>query len=226
MTMPNAMASNATRQRLLSEALKLFARNGLNGGVSLRQIVQAAGAGNPSALHYHFGSRDALVTAIAHSLQEWLEPRCLARLQALDDAPSGTTVRALLEALFGPVMDMIPEPGLGRDAIRFISRLGWDFGPEGQALSANLHRKSLDAAFVRLQPLLPELPEQTLKFRLILNMNNVYHGLANQSYLWQSPFGSLDVAALEHRDALREMFVDYLEAGLVGVRRQDTAAPP
>jgi AcrR family transcriptional regulator len=42
------------------EGARLFARLG-PAGVTTRQLHEAAGARNESALHYHFGGRDGLV---------------------------------------------------------------------------------------------------------------------------------------------------------------------
>jgi len=52
-----------TKLELLLAAEKLFALNGLL-GVSIRQIVAEANQRNVSTVHYHFGSRDALIYAI------------------------------------------------------------------------------------------------------------------------------------------------------------------
>ena len=52
-----------TKLELLRAAEKLFALNGLL-GVSIRQIVSEAKQRNLSTIHYHFGSRDALIYAI------------------------------------------------------------------------------------------------------------------------------------------------------------------
>lgn len=214
---PRETVSNQTRDRLMREAITLLSREGLR-GVSLRRIVTAAGASNPSALHYHFGSREALIEEITRSLQAWLEPRCLAGLAPLEARlESGDySVRDVLEALFRPIMQMLTEPGYGMDAIRFIARLGWDFGPKGQELSAQMHAESLNRGYRLLQRLLPDLPGETLKFRLLLNMNNVYYGLAYRSYLWRSPFGAMDIAAPERGPELERLFMDYLVAGIRG----------
>src|SRR3954452_13580700 len=52
-----------TRARLLAEAERLFATAGVH-QTTTRQIVEAAGQRNVSAVTYHFGSRDALLAAI------------------------------------------------------------------------------------------------------------------------------------------------------------------
>ena len=207
---PQAGAS-LTRDRLIREALKLLAREGLN-GVSLRRIVKASGAANSSALLYHFGSREALVREIAQMVQAWLEPRALTNLEGL--VGTRYTVRQVLEAAYGPVIEMLVEPRLGRDAVRFIARLAWDFGPEGQDISAEIHRHTMQRTAELLEPLLPGTDTETLRFRLVMTMSNVWHGLAERSYLWHSPFGALKLARREQGARLQQAFLDYLEAGV------------
>lgn len=208
---PGADGQNATRERLMQEARRLFANEGFN-AVSLRRVVQAAGASNASALHYHFGTRQALVTAVVDDLAQWLQPRWEARLSQL--APGAT--RPVVEALFDPILALLQRPEHGSATIRFIARLGWDFGPPGQELSAALHREALEQAERLLQPALPELDAEVLRFRLVVSMGYVYHGLADRSYLWRSPFGPLDLANKSRGEELRRYFYDYLEAGLCG----------
>ena len=57
-----ATDTETTRDKLLRAALHLFARQGLD--VPLRDINELAGQRNASALHYHFGGRPELLTAI------------------------------------------------------------------------------------------------------------------------------------------------------------------
>ena len=62
-------------QRLLEAGEYLFARYGVH-GPTLRELNARAGQRNPSALHYHFGSRDGLVLAILQAHQvEGVPPR-------------------------------------------------------------------------------------------------------------------------------------------------------
>lgn len=57
-----------TRTKLLKTAARLFARKGYN-GVSVRQIIQAAGT-NISAINYHFGDKQGLYL---HTIQYLLD---------------------------------------------------------------------------------------------------------------------------------------------------------
>ncbi|MEZ5568874.1 MAG: helix-turn-helix domain-containing protein [Halioglobus sp.] len=52
-----------TREKLLDAAEKLFAKHGFD-AVSVRAILREAGLRNQSALQYHFGDREKLISAI------------------------------------------------------------------------------------------------------------------------------------------------------------------
>ncbi len=64
----------STREHLLDVAEALFLDQGVD-AVSLRAIVRAAGQKNQSALQYHFGNRDGLITALSNRRQQQLEAR-------------------------------------------------------------------------------------------------------------------------------------------------------
>lgn len=53
----------ATRERLIDAAEEVFAAQGVE-QANLRDINRTAGQSNNSALHYHFGSREALLQAV------------------------------------------------------------------------------------------------------------------------------------------------------------------
>ncbi|NKY54287.1 TetR/AcrR family transcriptional regulator [Nocardia vermiculata] len=59
------MARNGavTRERLIDAAEKVFAAQGIE-QANLRDVNRAAGQSNNSALHYHFGSREALLKEV------------------------------------------------------------------------------------------------------------------------------------------------------------------
>ncbi len=201
-----------TRERLMRSALKLFASDGLK-GVSMRRIVKEAGAANSSALLYHFGTREALIEEIGGFLQYRLEPLCLARLQVVSEKAS-YSARDVVEAVFLPVVDLLYEPDFGKDAIRFLARLAWEFGPEGQELSARIHRKALNRALELVERLFPQTPRDAIQVHLILNMATAYHSLAELNYMWRSPFGAVGLLQKKRNPELQKIFFDHLAAGL------------
>ena len=59
-----AERAHATRELILTAAEQLFAEHGVV-AVSNRQVSEAAGQGNNTAVGYHFGTKADLVRAIA-----------------------------------------------------------------------------------------------------------------------------------------------------------------
>jgi AcrR family transcriptional regulator len=92
-----------TRERLLSAAERLFLERGVD-RVSVRAVNAAAGL-NPGAVHYHFGSREGLVTAL---LEQELRPLWADRLNDLAArAESGTfAVAELVDAIVEPFVEL------------------------------------------------------------------------------------------------------------------------
>ncbi len=58
----------------MTTAERLFAQHGID-GVSIRQILQAAGVANNSAVQYHFESKAGLVRAIFDHRAPYLAER-------------------------------------------------------------------------------------------------------------------------------------------------------
>src|SRR3989304_723962 len=95
--------SERTRLELLLAAEKLFALHGLR-GVSLRQVVAATQQRNISTVHYHFGSREALVYAICDFRMPAVEEARAARLARFNESPPARAerVRELVHILVEP----------------------------------------------------------------------------------------------------------------------------
>ena len=203
-----------TRARLLHKALALFAQEGLK-SVSLRRIVSAAGGANPSALHYHFGDRWALVTGIAEQVFAHLRSEALPALRALHGQPHD--VREVLEALYLPLLRLREAGPAGQDAVRFLARLSWEFGREGQALSGAGLAEMAKEAQALLEPLLPDRSPDEIRLQMIFTMTNVFHGMADLSYIEIVPFGPHSLIGPAHARQRTRLMFDYLEAGLRGL---------
>lgn len=80
--MPSTDAT--TRERLLTVAERLLLESG-HDAVSVRAINSAAGM-NPAAVHYHFGSKDALIAAL---LEARLAPVWQRRLDEITERRRG-----------------------------------------------------------------------------------------------------------------------------------------
>jgi TetR/AcrR family transcriptional regulator len=95
-----------TRDRLLSAAVKCFAKYGYE-GTSFRQIANEAGA-SFQLIRYHFGSKDALWR---EALVNQVEDR-IHRLKGMKIDRSGDLVEQLRDHLRGAIRDNIERPEL------------------------------------------------------------------------------------------------------------------
>jgi AcrR family transcriptional regulator len=127
--------TTTTRDRLLAAAQRLYAERGLD-AVSLREINQAAGARNATAVQYHFTDRVGLLRAIfarylpevharRHALLDAYEASALDGSAPDGSAPDGSAgggsageaVRALAAALVRPSAALLSDPG-GREFLQ------------------------------------------------------------------------------------------------------------
>jgi TetR/AcrR family transcriptional regulator, regulator of cefoperazone and chloramphenicol sensitivity len=143
-----------TRQRLLEAAAHLFARRGVD-AVPIREINELAGQRNASALHYHFGSRDGLLTAIVEHHQAQVNEERQRLLEGATDLPS------LVDALFAPLADRLQTPE-GRDYLRLVPQVLDRDVPVHPALAGTFERLE-----VELEPLRPALRRERLRAMLL-----------------------------------------------------------
>lgn len=113
-----SLRSLGTRRELLLAAERLFALHGLK-GVSLRQIVAATRQRNISTVHYHFGSREALVFAICDYRMPPIEAERSARIARFLDClpPQDQRVRELMRIVIEPSLEPL-RTGRGRSHFR------------------------------------------------------------------------------------------------------------
>jgi AcrR family transcriptional regulator len=84
---------------------RLFGQYGLD-GISLRQIVVAAGQVNPSAVQHHFGSKRGLIQAVYEMRTPLVEA---ARQAKLDSMNKRETIEELLAAHLEPIIEVLPK---------------------------------------------------------------------------------------------------------------------
>jgi AcrR family transcriptional regulator len=114
--------ATATRATLLREAERLFARRGLY-QVTVREIVEAAGQRNVSALNYHFGSREGVLDAILDRHGVLTDA---ARGAMLSEVGRDAPTRDLVAALVVPYLANLSHPS-GRDYLRIVAQLSSRF---------------------------------------------------------------------------------------------------
>lgn len=113
--------AGSTREALLEQGALLFARHGVH-NVTTRQLHEAVGARNESALHYHFGGRDGLVEEIVRVHLEAVESRRAVLVDRIRAQERSGDLRALVHALAAPMADDLQDP-LGRAHLRLVAQL-------------------------------------------------------------------------------------------------------
>jgi AcrR family transcriptional regulator len=97
----------ATRGAILDAAERLFAEHGV-AAVSGRQISEAAGQGNNTAVGYHFGTKPDLVRAIIERHMAAVEIKRRERLAAIGDS---LRLRDWVECFALPTMEHLDDLG-------------------------------------------------------------------------------------------------------------------
>jgi AcrR family transcriptional regulator len=115
-------ASTATKATIIREAERLFARHGVY-QVTVREILEAAGQRNVSAINYHFGSREGVLDAL---LDRHGDPTDIARGELLATVGPDAATRDLVEALVVPYAAHLATPE-GRDYLRIVAQLSARF---------------------------------------------------------------------------------------------------
>lgn len=115
------VADRTTREALLAEGALLFARQGV-AGVTARQLHDAIGARNESALHYHFGGREGLVAQIVLDHMGAIEERRAVLVEAIRAEGRTGDLRALVHALGAPMAEDLETP-IGRAHLRVVAQM-------------------------------------------------------------------------------------------------------
>lgn len=189
-----------TREKIKTAAQQLFSAHGLD-GVSVREIVKAAGAKNGASLHYYFGSKEGLITELvldgARRSEEGRQ-RALELLEAGQGPQSvGDIVRLLVEVEIGMHSPQASDARAGLGHMRFIVAL--------QISHRNLMRTVLDGqqnrAYLKclayIRRLMPVMPPEIVNQRLIFMYFTLTSSLAAREAafendptggkLWSSP---------------------------------------
>ncbi len=204
------MPSDTTRDRLLDAAERLFAAHGYT-GVSLRRITVEAGV-NVAAIHYHFGAKDRLLTAVflRRAIGLNRERRRRHARARPDAAPRPASLRAVLAALVTPPIRWARQGADGhRIYMQFMARARSDAHPEMRAL--------IDRDVGHLQRFLPALAEAMPGLCHADLCWRLFHALGVMHYtigeLDRLPHISAGACAIADTDQVVERVLAFAEAG-------------
>jgi AcrR family transcriptional regulator len=147
---------NATRELILTTAERMFAERGVH-EVSNRQISEAAGQGNNTAVGYHFGTKTDLVRAIVRKHAEPVEAR---RRELLAELGADPDIRDWVTVLVRSATDHLGSLGTPSWLARFSAQLMNDPSLRQIQLEESLTSPTLQRIIEGLGELLADLPPQ------------------------------------------------------------------
>jgi AcrR family transcriptional regulator len=172
--------STATRARLLAEAERLFADQGI-WQASIGGIVAAAGQRNSSALTYHFGSREGALDRILAEHGAPIDAHRGRLLADLGASLADTTIPAILDALVRPMTAHL-DGERGRRYVRIVAQLSARF-PTWRQDATTLDQpelvRALDVLALRPADLDPAIRSE----RLVAMMQLMTSSLAERARL-------------------------------------------
>ena len=157
-------AHQDTRTALLQSAQRLIAERGL-GTVSVKDITRAAGARNPSAVHYHFGNVEELIKEVFTQRYRAIEQERALRLAKVDEADPARRLVALIAAGIAPFMESCLDEE-GRLYVGFCLQLSSDPRFNLLELVTEYGMPSLISLRAQVVDCVPDIPEEVLNARL------------------------------------------------------------
>jgi len=154
-----------TKGQIKAAAQMLFARHGVE-GVTVQQIVAAAGQRNNAALHYHFGSKEELIRQLIVDGAAVLDERRQAMLRDMDVRGGPSDIREVLLILIMPVIELA-EDARWRGYIRFTSNLQTSDRETLRAALSHRWNAGYVTCFAHLKRLIPQ-PVELVEQRLTL----------------------------------------------------------
>jgi len=155
-----------TRETIKSAARRLFATRGID-GVSVREIVAASQQKNGGSLHYHFGTKEALVRELIIDGAKFIDDRRNAIFDQMEKDRRRPGLREIIEILVWPSTNLDEKEGGEGSYIRFINVL--------QANHRGIFMEALDGRWNsgymkcinHLQQILSDIPQPLLNQRLV-----------------------------------------------------------
>lgn len=177
----------------MTAAERLFAERGLD-GVSLRQINEAAECRNVAAIHYHFGSKEALITALIERRMAVINTRRLAMLSEIEHSGRVNTLQAVVEAMVWPLAEQLNNGAGGNHYIQLLAQVYGDPRIPIAETFRGRYGQSVRRLEELIHHLLTPLPREVVSTRLALATGQMIHALADWERRLRTPSGKARAA--------------------------------
>ena len=164
--------------RLLLAAERLIADDGV-AQVSMRRINIEAGAGNISAVHYHFGSLEGVIAAIFALRAPGIDARRNELLDELLTRGGPVTVHDILQAVVWPLAEKMLGDAADKSYLRFVAAINHAPSFDMWTVIARRHRRGLTRCYILLRRALPTVPKDVLHARIVLGWREIIYALAD-----------------------------------------------
>ncbi|MFC5950461.1 TetR/AcrR family transcriptional regulator [Pseudonocardia lutea] len=193
-----------TRLALITAAEELFADEGVE-ATSIRSINKAAGVA-PAAVHYHFGSKDALLDAVLARRGGVILPQILTRAGELVERRRRPTAHEIVDCVAVPYLELLADDPVGGGRwLRIIAQLSL-------AQDVRMSRQGDPAARVLkelCEKAYPKADPETVPALVALALNTLIQMIG------RTP-GDADAEA---EAAYRTQLVDFVAGGLDAILR-------
>ena len=177
-----------TKTAIMDAAELVMAEHGVD-GATINQIVSEAGA-NIAAIHYHFNSRDGLITAMLSRRGRSTSERRLEMIREFDESGAAPTPMDVVRFLVDPMIELLEEQGeAGRHYLRFLARLQSDRKGRlsGTAIQVQHEQKYYPEIRERMRDLAgracPDISETELIERLTMVIDAMLQSFANAEFM-------------------------------------------
>jgi AcrR family transcriptional regulator len=200
------VSGDATRQRILKSAERLFSKRGID-AVSIRDITDAAKV-NSASIHYHFGSKRGLVEAM---LARWAgelvarRARILDKIEAAESEGRPPALRDVVEVLVWPMVDLGGARRGGGGYVGFLAAVMNH--PEYIPLMNDLYEPDISRTLALLEKVTPHLSSDVRMLRWAIakdTVNRAVNTATSPVHLWLRHY------APQAGDSLGERLVDFL----------------
>lgn len=209
-------AGEATRERMLDAAEKLFARQEFH-GTSMRDVAREVGA--PIALvTYHFDSKENLLDRVVERRASFM---ALCRIKALDDARTAAgdkpiPVRALIEGYVWPFIERSSQGGAGwKHYSQLVARLA--NSPQWNGVISKHYDGVARQYIAEFRRTLADVSDVDVVHGFSFMTGVMVHAVAEPGRVESLSHGKLDGSDLK---ALFERMVPFTEAGFGALRKK------
>lgn len=181
-----------TRKRILDAAERLFGDKGLD--VTFRELTEAANV-NVAAIHYHFGSKERLLSEL---FIERTKPVVEGRLKKLREVPRDALGKAkledILDAFLVPALELQSSAENGEAFLRLRARLAFD-SVQSQNLVSAVFDESNGLFIEEFCRALPEIPKEEIYWRFHFLLGAVHYTMANSQRISRLSKGMINPRA-------------------------------